>query len=413
MNVTIDSLVFILIPILIHVAVNIYVSFASIGMAPKPKRTARNHNHDDNPSNEKKVKTCDNGEVGCWSDLNHHLVYIIMMQLGVIDYLSFSGVCKSWRSLANSNKKKFMATKPPMTLHVNWRAHAKLCYLEDFEGRKFKTFLPPFAGGTCVGLTCGYLIFFVRAHREFRLVNPITRHQLHFPGFPLTYLEPSVLHVRAILVFSRSIRRWVLLVIKKCESKIWFSMAGKGKWDDASFDSVTFTDLRAFNGIIYTLNVNYDTNLCELHELRLNPDPELILVEAKNALKRSRYDHEQELVSSGENIYVMDCLPPIDDTDTMEDAIKYRYVLYELDFGEMKWVSRVKTIGECAPFLSNFKHGVAVTSPFWGMLGQGLLLGHSDGDVLERIHVEKTMSSFAMNMWYFPHECLNVDRVDD
>ncbi|CAH1448012.1 unnamed protein product [Lactuca virosa] len=369
----------------------------------KPKKTTRNQNHDD-ASSEKRVKTCGNGGWGHWSDLNHQLLFVVMMQLGFFDYLSFRGVCKSWRSFAISNKKPFMDSKQPMTLHVTWRSYKKPCYLEDFEGKKLKTILPRFAGGVCVGLTSGYLIFFARTSREFWLVNPITRHQLHFPDFPTEFNYPSELDVKGILVFSRSLHRWVFLVIRKFWSKIWFSVAGEGDWDSASFTDLSFTDLRAFKGMIYTLNFNRSSNSHELHELRLNPEPELTLVETKNSLKSPQF-HEMELVSSGENLYVMDCLRPKDNPNDI-----YRF--QELDFDEMKWVTREKTVGENAYFLSNLKHGVAVTSMFWGSGGQCLLLGHNAGDKLKLMVAERP-NSFTTHMWYFPHECLNVDRVDD
>ncbi|KAL4585846.1 hypothetical protein LXL04_010472 [Taraxacum kok-saghyz] len=73
-----------------------------------------------------------------WSDLNHDVLFLVMMELGVFDFLSFSGVCKSWRSLALPNKIRFMASKPPMELRISEGPRRTYEYsLLDFGGRSF------------------------------------------------------------------------------------------------------------------------------------------------------------------------------------------------------------------------------------------------------------------------------------
>ncbi|CAH1450160.1 unnamed protein product [Lactuca virosa] len=172
----------------------------------KIRSMTRNQNHDhDDASSRKRIKTCDNSYVVApWSDLNHDVLFIFMMQLGVIDFLSFSGVCKSWRSFAVSSRKSFMASRTPMFIQIFSDAYEKTCHLEDSEGRKFKTTLPHSASRTCVGLTCGYLILFGEKTKEFWLVNPITRHGLHFPDVTSDVYQGHE-RLRVILVFSPSI----------------------------------------------------------------------------------------------------------------------------------------------------------------------------------------------------------------
>nr|KAJ0195832.1 hypothetical protein LSAT_V11C700345190 [Lactuca sativa] len=281
----------------------------------KTKRMTRNQNHDDNASSKKKVN---NGDVGPWSDLNDHPLYLVVMKLGVVDYLSFGGVCKSWRTLAVSNRKAFMASKPSMKMCISWHGCKKICHLEDFEGRKFKTILPRFDGGVYVGLTCGYLIFY-----------PVSS------------------------------------------------------------------------------GLNFNNLLCDpLYQLRLNSEPKLTLLETKNSFTPSQF------LRLGDNI-LCDGL----------GSTKRGYYLYDgslsgqkivTDFGEMRWVSREKKIGEYASFLSDINYGVVVTRLWTKKRGQGLLQGHNMGDMLmlKLVEVEKP-NSFKVSMWYFPHECLNVDLVNE
>ncbi|CAH1426883.1 unnamed protein product [Lactuca virosa] len=107
----------------------------------KTRSMTRNQNHDDGSST-KKIKTWDNGGVAPWLDLNHDVLFLVMMRLGIVDFFAFSGVCKSWRSLSLSNKKRFMASKPPILMRISTRGNEKECCLKDFEGRKLKTIIP-------------------------------------------------------------------------------------------------------------------------------------------------------------------------------------------------------------------------------------------------------------------------------
>nr|KAJ0207699.1 hypothetical protein LSAT_V11C500256900 [Lactuca sativa] len=101
-----------------------------------------------------------------------------MMQLGDVDFLSFSRVCKSWRSY--------------------------------------------------FGSTCGYLIFYGRETKDFWVVNPITRHELHFPHVP-SHVYSGEFEFHGILVFSSSISRWVFVISRIFTCGIWSSIAGKGE----------------------------------------------------------------------------------------------------------------------------------------------------------------------------------------
>ena len=131
---------------------NVYVCFTIVGMA-KTRSMTRNHKHDDDDdaSIGKRIDT----SVAPWSELNHDVLFLVMMELGVVDFVSFSGVCKSWRSLALPNKIRFMASKPPMELF--WTSggsnNTKEYSLLDFGGRKFKIILPGSGGKYFIGLT--------------------------------------------------------------------------------------------------------------------------------------------------------------------------------------------------------------------------------------------------------------------
>lgn len=290
----------------------------------------------------KRANASDDGSSSSWSNINHDLLFIIMMQLGVVDLVAFSGVCKLWRSFAKFNWKTFMMSKRPMYMFISTRIHKKDCYLEDFEGRKFKTMIPRSTNRVFVGSTRGYLILFGAKTRDFWLVNPITRHEIHFPNFPFNVSTvPS--QIKAVLVFSRSKSAWVFLFAHTCVSRISFSIAG-GKqfnWVHLNVDH-PIVDLHVFKEKIYTSNTNG-----EICEVKLDPEP---MSTPLNFLK-----HELSFltfVSSDENLYMIDYCSGNKTGVIGVDLDEVRYVI-------------PNTLSEYSIFASDVKCSAAINPDTW------------------------------------------------
>ncbi|KAF5761070.1 putative F-box domain-containing protein [Helianthus annuus] len=347
-------------------------SFASVGMTNTRSMTRK----------QKKLRTSDNDDLESWSNLNPDLLLLIMMHMGVFDFIAFSGVCKSWRSVAISNWNKFMVSKQPMYLSISTHSYKKDCYLEDYRRRKLKTIIPHSVGRRCVGITCGYLIFFGRKARDFWLVNPFTRKELHFPGFPFpSDVTNHLKRVKCILVFSPSMFGWVLVISRKYSRTISFSLAGEQAiWRSIS-SNFSILDFHFFKGKIYMIS-----QFNHLWELRLHdPEPALALRIMKNY--PWPYLWELEFVSSGENLYLRHM------RGDAFDAI-------EVDLDEMKWVNSERTtIGEHAVFSSDFKCDAAIKPDTWT----------HPWTRYEKINFFKSKRSgkcLTSKMWYFPHDCL-------
>ncbi|KAL4587517.1 hypothetical protein LXL04_000388 [Taraxacum kok-saghyz] len=305
---------------------------------------SKNDNHDVSTKNS--LNICDNG-ASYWSDLNLDVLLLVMMQLGVFDFVSFSGVCKSWKSFAFSNMWNFMASRPTIYVRMSTYIGEKKSYLllEDLEGIKSKNSVPFYANypfcssnNAYIGSTCGYIILYLHRtkSRDFWLVNPITRHKLQFPNSPFSYSVPIPKVTSAIVVFSCSISKWVFVISVDYGSPnmLFFSIAGQGKWEHVS-SSFSIIDLEAFSGRIYTLN-----KACHLCELILDPQPKLMLLETKKIPIFSRC---QKLVSSCKNLYLREYL---------SDG---SYEFHKLNFDEMNWVSCGKESEECAFIHSTLK----------------------------------------------------------
>ncbi|KAL4585847.1 hypothetical protein LXL04_010473 [Taraxacum kok-saghyz] len=328
-----------------------------------------------------------------WSDFNRDVLNLVMMELGVVDFVSFSGVCKSWRSLALANKIRFMACKPPMELYfiTEWSNKTDVYSLVDFKGRRFKILLPESGGRRCVGLTCGYLVFLVTKSCDILLMNPITRHVIGFPPVPCNNFYPSSptrIGVTVILVFSQSTFTWVLVVLRRHTTKIWFSIAGKGEWGSIS-SYYRIIDVHECKGKIYAL----DTEL-RLYELGLDLEPKLTLLKTKNTFGRNLMF--PEFVSSGENLYAMERF----------SWYERDYKIHKLDFGEMKWVSPDENSTEdYVFFVCERKHNAAIKPGLWSESGSWLRYKNrrSSGNIM----------FLNTGMWYFPHDCLKVNFIHE
>ncbi|KAL4585865.1 hypothetical protein LXL04_010492 [Taraxacum kok-saghyz] len=328
-----------------------------------------------------------------WSDLTNDVLYLVMMTLGVIDFVSFSGVCKSWRSLALCNRKKFMTSRPPMLMQIHNRACKEkwCCYLEDFEGRKFKTLISE-SNDTrnYVGLTCGYLVFWVvkTNHNHFWLINPITRRQLYSPRVPSCQSCEMISYPKAILVFSPFVRGWVFVMIDRHLGQIWYSIAGKTAWNHVHSNSY-FRDIHAFKGKIYA-----QSSLGRLYEMSL-PNHKLSKLEIGD-FGEQRCIRRYEFVNFGENLYVSNR----DYTD---------HILYGLDSGKMKPVSleEKKKLGEYVVFLRYWKHAVAIKPESWAVDPRSKYKAY---DCFR--YTKDAGRFFSTEMWYFPHCFVDVDPIN-
>ncbi|KAL7591375.1 uncharacterized protein LOC122194982 [Lactuca sativa] len=258
--------------------------------------------------------------------------FLIMMQLRVFYFCSFSKVCKTWRSFALSNTNIFMESRPPLLIVISLEDDKKdgdkeknYCCMRDFEKRNYETNIPLPSCVNDFGLTCGYLMLFKNACHDFWLVNPITRHQLHFPACRLYGDDHPD---KGILVFSPSISRWVFLILFGSTSKISFYIEGKRGWNHVS-STLPIFDLHAFNGKIYTLHTG-----CCLFELRLLPNPKFTFLITKNFPEPDM--KTPEFVNSVENLCII---------DRSSEALNKEVV--KLDFGEMKWVNNTRICVFC------------------------------------------------------------------
>ncbi|KAK1424960.1 hypothetical protein QVD17_20302 [Tagetes erecta] len=321
-------------------------------------------------------KDCDS--TTSWSNLCHDILLLIIPHLGVIDFILFSCVCKLWRMIALSNRNMFMLSQPP--LHVRFSKQAakrKQCFLEDIEGRKFKTILPRSSERTCIGSVSGYLIMFGRETCDFRLVNLITRHELRFPRFPFQ-IGPVPESFRCALVFSPTTRSWVFVVSIRLSRRVSFAFSSKcDRWTHLCSDFLIL-DLQFFQGKVYALS-----NGISVIEVRLGSTPALIQVLAKTMLTAELMF--PEFVTLGGKLCV----------------IGYRcfqYETVEVNFDQIKWLNTAEVLKEYTCFASFLRCGITKLEVWKDRRIRGINE--------RRIHRTEFM-------WYWPHKCLDVNLLHE
>ncbi|MFS8026857.1 hypothetical protein Hanom_Chr16g01491621 [Helianthus anomalus] len=114
-----------------------------------------------------------------------------------------------------------------------------------------RTIFPRSSGRTCVGFASGYVILFGRKTCDFRLVNPITRHEVNFSRFPFHVVtDPNTF--QGTLVFTRTAIRWVFVISSRHSRTVSFSFNGKrASWTHLSSD-VPISDLGFFKPASWT-----------------------------------------------------------------------------------------------------------------------------------------------------------------
>ncbi|CAH1416143.1 unnamed protein product [Lactuca virosa] len=130
--------------------------------------------------------------------------------------------------------------------------------------------------------------------------------------------------------------------------------------------------------------------------MKLNPKPELMLLINKD------FGEPGFFWRTGENIYVKGRTSP---------GVK------ELDFCKRKLVlpeekPKPKAIGEYAFFCSrSFNYYVAIKPESWADHPQTQYQRHAFFP--DTLDTSRKYSFFSSSMWYFPHECVDINQIDD
>ncbi|KAK1357186.1 hypothetical protein POM88_050442 [Heracleum sosnowskyi] len=330
---------------------------------------------------QKTWKRSGNSAWGAWDNVPNELLESVLKKLSIIDYVSFSGVCKSWRSAFIDFRKTYMRHQQPLVF-VRPKCSKKSCVLYNmFDEKSFKTMVQDLPCKNLIGLSCGYLITIDRNLR-FWLVNLMTKHELRFPALPEYMGRTCYLDLHALLFRSIQLSKTFLVLFSMKLNFLLLSESGSSSWQryNLSNTSARISDVKLFDGKIFVLT-------CDALFGEFNPkaDPVFKFYNI-NIPFQFPADMSVKMVASDNKLY----------------AIKFHFIvdrylsLFEIDHKKMDSVKQVHDLGAESLFLSRFSSAVVDTTG-WGAGTHPVVWDHYS-------------KSYC---WFFPSESWDISCVGD
>ncbi|KAK7332032.1 hypothetical protein VNO80_28778 [Phaseolus coccineus] len=181
---------------------------------------------------------------GKWSDLPRDLLSQIAKGLGLIDFLSFRGVCKDWNTaslevspLEVSPVDKSALCDPWFLIYGGEGSH---CSLISHQNKCYTINLPELDGATCLASYEGWLLLFGNGSLFF--FCPFSRAKLELPNCPFT---EACDHVAAFSAAPTCEDCIVVVLNSSSDSELELFMLCKGEdeWVKSSFRGYKFSKI--------------------------------------------------------------------------------------------------------------------------------------------------------------------------
>ncbi|KAK1369988.1 hypothetical protein POM88_036080 [Heracleum sosnowskyi] len=368
----------------------------------------------------KRLSRKNNRTWGLWATLPDNLLLSVMLLLNIVDYFAFSGVCRSWRSVATKWRDYYMERQKPLVV-VKSKHAKKSCFLYNvFQGEKYKALLPNLRGNVFVGISCGYVVTLDR-NSGFWLINLMTRHQLRFPLLPEDKMYIVDTDFYSLLVKSTRRSRFFMFAFSSFSNYVLLSQDGGKRWKVFTLPHITMgiADLKVFEKKIYVLSFRAQY-ICVM-------DPSSGEVKPfKTNIRIERHCVSTQLVILHNQL----CMRTVSWLNSNRDYEKN--LLYRLDMTKMVWVQK-EEMGKYSLFADHW-NATAVDASDWGSsncicsIGSSWnsllrfrslaniwslsLLGH-DKSLAKVPIVWNACDQLIPYFWYFPGQSYNtVDCVD-
>ncbi|KAA8517958.1 hypothetical protein F0562_015432 [Nyssa sinensis] len=151
-------------------------------------------------------------DMGNWSQLPYELILIIVNRLNTMeDFLAFSGVCSSWRSVYLNKDWTPGPLLPWLMLSEKTNSRNRV-FFSICTKKVFELYLPEASGKRCWGSSHGWLVT-IGLDLKIHLLNPMTRVQMDLPPQSTFQNQPEdqVHHGNLLRVRSCFIHKAILL----------------------------------------------------------------------------------------------------------------------------------------------------------------------------------------------------------
>ncbi|KAF3333357.1 F-box protein [Carex littledalei] len=322
----------------------------------------------------------------CWSKLPEHLIEIFAEKLDSHrDFLSFSAVCTSWRSIFKNNIHCLPSKIPishclpkgkPLPLLVLYSTmDSKIHNLFSLSnGKKMVKIsheidLSKTENKLIMGSWRGWLFVVDYITHEIALINPLTGEEVCLPSFPSSS-SLSLVRIK-LVVFSYPIgNKYDCMVMFVCNhTKICFCKVGDDKWKTHRH-SQGIENLINHNGIFHAMDLS--SNLYRITMMENTIDMQYVLVWDTFGNQRCLFSTKFLVESSGELLLVTHAMPykHLDGIPHFEIfKLTSRYVNYhDVYYLKYEW-QQIEDVGNQTIFLGH-KGSISVESSLYhGMKG--------------------------------------------
>ncbi|GLT69893.1 hypothetical protein SLA2020_420060 [Shorea laevis] len=121
-----------------------------------------------------------------WSDLPAELLSLIADRLGIIELMSFRGVCKAWQAASSAASAKIEGASNPEPWFLFYGENSQ-CHLYNTSQRRYTMRIPELDGATCMASNQGWLLIFKEGSMFFYC--PFSHAKIDLPKFPRSVLS--------------------------------------------------------------------------------------------------------------------------------------------------------------------------------------------------------------------------------
>ncbi|XP_004295123.1 PREDICTED: F-box protein At3g56470-like isoform 2 [Fragaria vesca subsp. vesca] len=289
-----------------------------------------------------------------WAGLPDNILEVIFERLNLMDCMSISDVCKSWRRVVAQELSDCQGHGFPWLLMSGEKDKRVRTCISILQEQEWEMLLPEAYGRYCWGSYQEWLIL-VRDLGSYKLdiglFNPFTRKQVDLPG------EWNLNH-KMVLSGPPSLENCIFMLIQSDSQTLAFWVPGAQSWLQHKLDGEPFVDGVFSNGSFYLIGNDY--NICEIKGANIFAAIKRDDASAPVAFHIERHYHEVTMPDEHENNGVLkylvescgELLLVCRFYSTKPDAVlvTHYFEVYSLDFSRMSW-KRVESLGDQILFL--------------------------------------------------------------
>lgn len=289
-----------------------------------------------------------------WAGLPDNILEIIFERLNLMDCMSVSDVCKSWRHVVAQELSGWQRHGFPWLLMSGEKDKRVRTCSSILQGQEWEMLLPEAYGRYCWGSYQDWLILVKDLgyfNLDISLLNPFARKTIDLP-------KAWNFYHKMVLSGLPSLENFICMLVHSQSQELAFWVPGAQSWFEHKLDGEPFEDAVFSNGSFYLLSNDY--NIWEIKGADIFAAIKKDDASAPAAFDIERHCHEVTMSDEHENDGVLKYLVEscgelllvcrFYNTKSGAVLVTNDFKVFSLDFSEMSW-KRVESLGDQILFL--------------------------------------------------------------